>query len=189
MSKRTCFVAECDAPAHTKGLCRRHLRKMRLFGDPLVPDQPPGRPARFCPIDGCGRPARAHGLCGTHDYRRRTFGDAHHEYPTAAERYHAGYTTASADQCWEWTKGVTQDGYGKFTVEGETVVASRYGWALLHGPIADGLCVCHTCDNPPCQNPAHWFLGTNADNTRDKMAKGRHKANPYRAHGRFTGPP
>ena len=49
----------------------------------------------------------------------------------------------------------------------------RYGHDLLVGTIPDGYHVCHTCDNPPCCNPSHWFLGTNQDNVDDRQAKGR----------------
>ncbi len=52
--------------------------------------------------------------------------------------------------------------------------AHRASWQISFGPIPDGLQVLHTCDNPPCCNPAHLFLGTQLDNIYDMCAKGRH---------------
>ena len=76
--------------------------------------------------------------------------------------------------CLEWTGGTTPDGYGKIKIDGVTVVAHRLAWTLTVGPIPEGMCVCHTCDNPPCCNVNHLWLGTNAENMADKMAKGRY---------------
>lgn len=54
-------------------------------------------------------------------------------------------------------------------------------WSATHGEIPAGLSVLHRCDNPPCCNPAHLFLGTRADNVADMIAKGRDRR------GRFPG--
>jgi hypothetical protein len=78
------------------------------------------------------------------------------------------------DQCWEWQGYRTPDGYGRLQrFRGRMELAHRVAWESVKGPIPDGMLVCHTCDNPPCVNPAHLFLGTHLDNARDKMAKGR----------------
>lgn len=78
--------------------------------------------------------------------------------------------------CWPWT-GYTQNGYGvlKYGRRGSSPVrAHRVAYELAHGLIPEGLFVCHHCDNPPCCNPAHLFVGTAADNAQDMVAKGRH---------------
>lgn len=76
------------------------------------------------------------------------------------------------DACWPWTRA-THQGYGWFRLRGVSITASRFAWRITHGPIPVGLYVCHTCDNRPCCNPAHLWLGTQADNVRDMFAKGR----------------
>ena len=81
------------------------------------------------------------------------------------------------DECWEWQEGRDDEGYGRFHLSGGHVRAHRFALALvLDRPIRDGYLSCHTCDNPPCCNPAHLFEGTVTDNNQDKVAKGRHNA-------------
>lgn len=84
--------------------------------------------------------------------------------------------SGGADVCWPWT-GPRKRSYGSFKVNdcGRRRVgrAHRLAWTLANGPIPDGLCILHRCDNPPCCNPSHLFLGTQLDNIRDRDAKGR----------------
>jgi len=82
--------------------------------------------------------------------------------------------SAGEDACWLWTARTSDGGYGRFNaISTQGIQAHRYAWEQVNGPIPKGLLVCHTCDNPPCCNPAHLFLGTNTDNARDRDRKGR----------------
>ena len=76
------------------------------------------------------------------------------------------------NSCWEWTASKTRYGYGRIGVDRKTYKAHRIAWYLNTGEMPN-LLVCHKCDNPPCCNPRHLFLGTHKDNQRDKVNKGR----------------
>src|SRR5689334_1517297 len=80
---------------------------------------------------------------------------------------------AGPEDCWPWTRAVVGFGYGHFKVAGRSVQTNRLAYELKNGPIPDGLCVLHRCDNPPCCNPAHLFLGTRKENNQDRHRKGR----------------
>ena len=80
--------------------------------------------------------------------------------------------------CWEWTgsRMKTKWPYGKFgrgQLGSGWMHAHRASWIVHFGEVSDGMCVLHRCDNPPCVNPSHLFLGTFKDNTQDMIAKGR----------------
>lgn len=84
------------------------------------------------------------------------------------------------EECWVFVGGRATNGYGRF----DQRQAHRVAWTLSRGPIPGGLWVLHRCDNRPCCNPGHLFLGDRRDNTLDMWSKGR--ATP-RARGEAAG--
>lgn len=90
------------------------------------------------------------------------------------ERFWSKMVILGADDCWVWQRARDPKGYGRYGVGKKMCFAHRHAYALTFGPIPEGLCCLHKCDNPPCCNPSHLFLGTQADNMRDMFAKNRH---------------
>jgi hypothetical protein len=76
------------------------------------------------------------------------------------------------DGCWNWTSDKCA-GYGKFWFRGGCRLAHRVLWVSLNGPIAEGLCLRHKCDNPACVRPDHLEVGTHGDNFMDSYSRGR----------------
>ncbi|MFD9714453.1 HNH endonuclease [Streptomyces sp. NPDC060006] len=96
-------------------------------------------------------------------------------------RYWSHVLRRGPDDCWWWTGGLTDTAHGTYRAGSHTTSTSRvvpahlFGFRLAHGhdSIPAGHVVRHTCDEPPCQQPRHWILGTRGDNNRDAAARRR----------------
>lgn len=104
---------------------------------------------------------------------------------TWQESFWSKVQQAGGNVCWPWTAYVNQDGYGRFNQYGKfgytkLTFAHRVAYEVTYGEITDpNMRVLHRCDNPPCCNPNHLFLGTQSENIWDAMKKGRiHKKMP-----------
>lgn len=91
-------------------------------------------------------------------------------------RFKSKFTPSDAG-CWEWHARRNEHGYGIFVIgHAKAYLAHRVSFEHFHGAIPEGRHVLHRCDNPCCVNPEHLFSGTQADNVRDMIEKGRHVA-------------
>lgn len=98
------------------------------------------------------------------------------EYEQRAEKRFLSRIILTNTGCWEWMGATDTKGYGRMVYRGKIVGTHQYAYIHYVGN-RNGLCVCHHCDNPPCCNPDHLFLGTQLENIRDCSKKGRMKNN------------
>lgn len=170
-----CSVPGCADKAKAKGLCRTHYLRVRRNGDTELrrPTIPTGGK---CAVEGCEKPARGKGFCTLHYRRAKRHGDPLHieeRVTPTRERLLAKIRVHESSGCWEWAGHRNNKGYG-IAWDGKAMTgAHRVSYRVFVGEIPDGLFVLHRCDNPPCCNPEHLFLGTHLDNMKDMRNKGR----------------
>lgn len=150
-----------------------------------------------CVFENCTRPVVARGLCCGHYQQNRRGKPLADLVPRSDEErfwervdkngpVHSDLGT----RCWIWTGARTKRGYGFFSVGGKTKPTHRFSWEIENGDIPEGdgyhgTRVLHHCDNPPCVNPAHLFLGSNTDNVADCVSKGRNAFGTRNRHAKI----
>ena len=126
---------------------------------------------------GCGRqtpPAtRTRPERGMVEGQPAPFVSGHYMRQSAPDRLAAGLLRNPTTGCLEWQGAKDTSGYGMLRVHGRQWKTHRYAWVLANGPIPDDMQVLHHCDNPPCGDPTHLFIGTNLENMQDCARKGR----------------
>lgn len=131
----------------------------------------------------CGEPYAGTGWCNTcsraqQAAKRREKGVPQKGNTSDESYFWSRVQIGGNDECWPWLGAKKAAGYGNITIESgvvrTTIGSHRLAWEYANGrSVPTGMCICHRCDNPPCCNPKHLFLGTQADNMADKIAKGR----------------
>ncbi len=92
---------------------------------------------------------------------------------TSVEKFFKSISNSDHENgCWEWKAKKDKNGYGIIYATKNTR-AHRFSYELYHGKIFENLIICHKCDNPPCVNPDHLFMGTHKDNAQDRQQKNR----------------
>ena len=89
------------------------------------------------------------------------------------ERFWKYVNKNTENGCWQWIGAINTNGYCQFGINGKLILAHRYSYELNKGPIPEGMCILHSCDNRRCCNPNHLSIGTQAENIKDKVNKNR----------------
>lgn len=126
-----------------------------------------------------------------HRYCSRSCGRRAQPQTPVADRFWSKVDIRGLFECWEWQAYRKPDGYGQFSIGGRAgreIPASRAAYLLTHGlaSLPADIDVCHHCDNPPCCNPSHLFIGTRADNLSDCVSKGRMHLGERHGHAKLT---
>lgn len=129
-----------------------------------------------CVVIGCAKEVFVKRMCCAHYYRMLKHGHTDLQKKTKSQRmeeFKSRYLVNSKSGCHEWIGKVAIRGYPVFSIAGKQQLGHRLIWEHENGPIPDGMCICHKCDNRRCVNMDHLFLGTRGDNNRDMYAKKR----------------
>lgn len=167
-----CAINGCDRGQYARGWCKPHHANWSFNGDP----HSPARPA--CTVEGCQKPARTNGgrrWCSMHQERLRTKGTTSANKLPVGQRFQAFVdNSGDVEDCHEWQGSRDGHGYGRFRIGGRTQLAHRWILGHLRGhALTDDEKALHHCDNPPCCNPRHLYIGTQTENMQDAVQRNR----------------
>jgi hypothetical protein len=176
---KVCSIEGCNGKHKGYGYCDKHYQRLKRHGDVTAYFK-----KKQCSVEGCTDKYNGKGYCNKHYIRMRDHGDVNHErgskFKSRLEAYESCVVKTDNDSCWGWTGSAHDYGYGVLPYKTEKIRAHRFSYSHFVGEIPKGLFVLHKCDNPPCTNPNHLFLGTNLDNINDCIKKGRHPFTKYK---------
>ena len=180
-----CSVDGCCDEVYAKGFCSKHYQRYRKYGTTDSYIRAPGE-VRACSVHGCENSYSSKGYCDKHYRRLLKYGS-----PEGGAANHAPIEerfwryVEKTDGCWNWLAVKNKQGYGLIGLGGAGTskkLAHRLSYEMHQGPIPENMVLMHICDNPACVRPDHLRPGTQKENIRDAMMKGR-ASKPPLIHG------
>jgi hypothetical protein len=167
-----CLVENCENKYHAKGFCQKHYDNNKNHGDPLAKKE-----KQSCSIENCENKYSGKGFCQKHYDNNKNHGDplagkTNSQSKAGTKEYISENSEIDINGCWIWKRSKIK-GYGYPGFKGKSIRAHRLSYLTFVGEIPNNLHVLHNCDNPPCVNPKHLFLGTHQDNMKDRNNKNR----------------